>query len=153
MTACAPSVRARKPARLVVDPSHVKWARAIARGVRADYRFVRGSQDEYELEAVAYLELCVRTKAFDRRRVPPGGDPFGAFRGYAHVFIAAKCRQAAVRIRNGGTYHRARPELTKGVQVGPLPVDSDGAELLECRRPALDGEADEGEWSPYCTEL
>lgn len=50
----------------VIDPAdHVRWARSIARGVRRDYRFWRGSQEEKELEGAAYLVLVAYANRFD----------------------------------------------------------------------------------------
>ncbi len=56
------------PCPFAIDPvDHLKWARGIARGARADYRFQSGSQEELELEATANLVLCEYAPRFDVR--------------------------------------------------------------------------------------
>lgn len=65
-SARTPSGPLNTPALPLIDPrDHMRWARAIARGVRADYRFQRGSQEEQELEATAYLVLVEYAARFD----------------------------------------------------------------------------------------
>ena len=106
----------------VVDPTpHIKWARSIARGVRADFGFLKGSQEEQELEAEAYLALCRKAHSFDPSRVPPGGDPAGAFRGYASSYIRCECRREARRLKNGGTYHTRNESGLQTIEVEDLP--------------------------------
>ena len=93
------------------------WAKGIARGVRADFKFGRRSQEEADLEGVALLALCEKAAAFDPRRVPEGGDPVGAFKGYASRAIRSKCIEEARRLRNAGTYHTRR-------EKGKAPVEA-----------------------------
>ncbi|HEY1190785.1 MAG TPA: hypothetical protein VGE74_24355, partial [Gemmata sp.] len=85
---------AHRPPRVapaVIDPvAHLVWARAIARGVRADFRFVRGSQEELELEATAYLALCECAHRFQLAKVPAGGCADGAFRGWCAIEVRSR---------------------------------------------------------------
>lgn len=98
-------------------PALMKWARAIARGIRTDYRFEPGSQEEMDLEGVAYLELVRCSRRFDPGRVPPGGDLEGQFRGWCHPSIRGACKREAVRIRNAGSFWTR-------VEKGQAPVEA-----------------------------
>lgn len=114
-------------------PALMKWARAIARGIRHHYRFQCHSQEEQELEAVAYYMLCRCLKKFDLSRVPPGGDVDGAFRGWCHPFIRGECQCEARRLRNGGTYNTRTERLHRPIYVEPLPRrrGDDGDEYVD----------------------
>jgi DNA-directed RNA polymerase specialized sigma24 family protein len=85
----------------------IKWARAVARGVRADYRFRRGSQEEWDIESAAFEELTraagrwVPERAGLPAGTPPAADP-GAFRGFAARAVRAACRREARRLRSCG---------------------------------------------------
>lgn len=98
---------------------HLDWSRGIARGVSRAYRFDRGSQEESDLEQTAMLALVRCGLAFDAERVPVGGDPAGAFRGYAHRELQSECRREARRLRNGGTYRTRREQGKPPVVAGP----------------------------------
>lgn len=113
---------------------HLKWGRMVARTVRAQYHFGKGSHEEQELESTAYLALCEHAVRFDFGRVPVGGDPDGQFRGWAKMGVRKLCEQEAIRLQNGGTYHTRREWEHKGrpVVVEGLPVerDADGTEVV-----------------------
>lgn len=94
---------------------HVKWAKAVARGVRQHYRFLTGSQEEQDLEGVALVQLWRLAGEFDPNRVPEGGSFYGAFHGWAHPFIRGECQRHCRRLRNGGTYNTRK-------ETGRLPV-------------------------------
>jgi hypothetical protein len=102
-----------------LDPREfIAWARGIARGVRADYRFAAGGQEELELEGTALEQLVALAARFDESRLRPGDD------------AAALYRTAA------------RARLT----VVPLPVSrcDDGTEvMLAAREPEDDPDPDE----------
>jgi hypothetical protein len=103
-----------------LDPrDFIPWARAIARGVRADYRFGTGSQEELELEGTALEQLVASAARFDESRLRPGDDPAALFRAMAAPWVRKACKREAERLRNGGLYRTAaRARLT----VVPLPV-------------------------------
>ena len=68
-----------------IDPEdHMTWARAIARGVRADYHFGENTQEEADLEAEAYLAVT---------NYAPRFDPFKAYRKSTEGAIARTCRR------------------------------------------------------------
>jgi hypothetical protein len=101
--------------------SHLDWAAGVGARV-ARHHNLRGQERDDLVSAaqLTLLELLARSPAdggFDASRVPPGGDPGGAFRGWAYRFLACECGREAARIRGGGTFHTARPEnlLTVGV--------------------------------------
>ncbi|MDY3561959.1 hypothetical protein R5W23_003389 [Gemmata sp. JC673] len=102
---------------------HLVWARAIARGVRADCGFHAGSEEEREIEGCALVTLTQLIARFDESRLPPGGDLGGAFRGFASRWLRSECRREAERLRNGGLY---RTSSRAAVRVEPLPVSADG---------------------------
>ncbi|AWM40513.1 hypothetical protein GobsT_09790 [Gemmata obscuriglobus] len=109
---------------LRLDPAdHLVWARAIARGVRADCGFHAGSEEEKEIEGCALVTLTQLVARFDESRLPPGGDLGGAFRGFASRWLRSECRREAERLRNGGLY---RTSSCATVRVEPLPVSADG---------------------------
>ena len=122
------------PAPAGIDPvPHLLWARAIARGVRHDWRFRPGSAEEEELEGAARLELCRRAAAFDPVKAPRGADPVDAFRGYAAEWIRSECQREAARQRNGGTYRtlgrKKSRDAAKGlVAVAFTDVETEGGE-------------------------
>lgn len=107
-----------------MDPlAHLGWARYVARKVRSEFGFGRRSQEEADLESVAYLALVKKVNTFDPAAwVPLGGDAGLAFRGYAYRYLYYECRAEAERLRNGGTYH-TRGKGRRPVGVHPLPPD------------------------------
>jgi hypothetical protein len=125
-----------------LDPrDFITWARAIARGVRADYRFAAGSQEELELEGTALERLVALVARFDESRLRPGDDPRALFRAMAGPWVRKACRREAERLRNGGLYRTAeRARLT----VVPLPVsaDDDNEVTLAAPEPEDEYEAD-----------
>jgi RNA polymerase sigma factor (sigma-70 family) len=120
-----------RTARLLVNR---RWAKGAARGIRKHYRFHGGSQEEKELEAVAYLALVRCSEAFRPSLVPDGGDAEGLFRGWCHPFIRGECQREARRLRNGGTYHTRRETGVAPVMVEELPrkrSEIDGSEYVD----------------------
>jgi hypothetical protein len=101
----------------------IKWARAVARGVRADYRFRRGSQEEWDIESAAFEEL---TRAAGRWRpeeagVEPDATPAtrpGAFIGFAAKAVRSACRREARRLRSCGMVSERGHRL--GAAAGPV---------------------------------
>lgn len=104
---------------------HIAWARGIARGVRADFGFAIGSEEELELEGCALVTLTMLMGRFDESRLPPTGDLFGAFRGFAATWLRSECRREAQRLRNGGLY---RTTAGSALTIGPLPTSAEGEE-------------------------
>lgn len=100
---------------------NIKWARAIARGIRRHYRFLTASQEERDLEGVALQTMWKCAGKFDPSKVPAGGDYAGAFRGWCHPFIKGDVQREARRLRNGGTYHTRRETGREQVMVEELP--------------------------------
>jgi hypothetical protein len=93
----------------VVPEQFLRWARAVARGVRRDFGFPRGQAEEQDLEAVAYLTLVEFARGFDPARCPAGVGLVDYFKGSAYEFVKYACWHEAERLRNAGTYHRRRP--------------------------------------------
>jgi hypothetical protein len=127
-----------------LDPREfIAWARGIARGVRADYRFAAGGQEELELEGTALEQLVALAARFDESRLRPGDDAAALFRAMAAPWVRKACKREAERLRNGGLYRTAaRARLT----VVPLPVSrcDDGTEvMLAAREPEDDPDPDE----------
>lgn len=122
-----------KYAPIVIDEALMKWARAIARGVRKYYNFGAGSQEEQDLEAVAYLTLARLVPIFDHERVPDGGSALGQFKGWCHPSIRAECQREARRLRNGGTYWCRNEKGRERVVVEGLPsrMGDDGHEYID----------------------
>lgn len=119
---------------------HMKWARMIARAVRAKCGFVAGSHEEFELESVAYITMVEACSRYDESRLPANGDLIAAFRGTYAREIRTQCHRAAERLRNGGIHHRNNNG--KSLRVVPLP-GNDGdtdLEIVDRRRPPLDDE-------------
>jgi hypothetical protein len=113
---------------VIVATDHLKWARAIARGVRRSFNFGIRSQEEQDLQATAYLAVVELARRFDWSKLPPGGDASAAFRGWATIEVRSRCRREARRLRNGGAYHtrRERPGqvlLMQSLQNQPALVD------------------------------
>lgn len=134
------------PRELRIDVAdHFNWARGIARGVRADHHFAKGSVEEMELEGTALLELAKRMAGFDESRLKPGDDLFGAFRGYASPWIRGECRRAAQRMRRHGLFGVGAAE----VRVEALPTSEDGSEVTLADR---DDEYEEP-WSVWDTSV
>ena len=104
---------------------HIAWARGIARGVRADFGFAIGSEEELELEGCALVTLTMLMGRFDESRLPPTGDLFGAFRGFAATWLRSECRREAQRLRNGGLY---RTTAGAALTIVPLPTSAEGEE-------------------------
>jgi hypothetical protein len=100
---------------------NIKWAKAIARGIRKHYRFLTASQEERDLEGVALQTMWKCAGKFDPSRVPEGGSFDGAFRGWCHPFIKGDVQREARRLRNGGTYHTRRETGREQVMVEELP--------------------------------
>lgn len=118
--------------------SHLDWSKLIARAVRQDYHFAEGSQEEQDLEQTAALELTRKVEQFDPDRVPAGGNPDMAFRGWVQRSIKTECVRAAIRLRNGGTFHTARrPPAPVGGLPDELPDDTPSAAIeigdVRCR--------------------
>ena len=115
-----------------VDPNdHLKWVKAIARGVRADYRFGRGSQEEFDLEQTAAMALCRAAVAFDVETMAARNgiavadvELVGAFRGYASRYVRGECVREARRLRNGGTFHTRRERNADGSKKRRIEVES-----------------------------
>ena len=139
---------------LELDITHlIPWAKGIARGVRADYGFLAGSQEELELEGVALEVLVERSHRFDETRLPPEGDLYALFRASAGAEIRSRCRREVIRLKNAGTFRTASSKNARTVQVEGLPVarHADGStELLLESREA--GDADEPEWEELAVE-
>lgn len=116
------------PRELRLDAAdHIVWARAIARGVRADYGFLIGSEEELELEGCALVMLTQLMARFDEGRLPPSSNLGGAFRGFASRWLRCECRREAERLRNGGLYRTANGAT---VRVEPLPVSAEGSDEI-----------------------
>src|SRR5271156_3630237 len=91
-----------------LDPrDFILWARSIARGVRADYRFAAGGQEELELEGTALEQLVSLAARFDESRLREGDDAAALFRAMAAPWIRKACKREAERLRNGGLYRTA----------------------------------------------
>ena len=73
------------------DPANLAMAHKIARGVRIDYHFGEGSQEEFDLEAVALLVVCEYAARFD---------PLASFRAGAEKAMGA----AVLAYRPGDTW-------------------------------------------------
>jgi hypothetical protein len=78
------------------------------------------SQEEKDLESVAYLALVELARRFDPAKAPAGAATVDAFRGWAAVEVRCRCRREARRLRNGGTYHTRRETGQRAVVVGGL---------------------------------
>jgi hypothetical protein len=139
-----------------LDPrDFIAWARGIARGVRADYRFTTGGQEELELEGTALEQLVICADRFDESRVRDGDDAAALFRAMASPWIRKACKREAERLRNGGLYRTAvRAQLT----VVPLPVSREeggleitipAKEVPEDAPEDVPGEVQEEESAPY----
>jgi hypothetical protein len=117
-----------------IDPrDFIAWARSIARGVRADYRFATGGHEELELEGTALEQLVALAARFDESRLRAGDDAGALFRAMAGPWLRKACRREAERLRNGGLYRTAaRARLT----VVPLPVSrtEDSTEIMLAAR-------------------
>lgn len=98
------------------------WARGIARGVRGDYGFRRGSAEEEDLEGVALVALVELANRYDELQLPAGGNLVDAFMGYADVEIRSRCRRHAVTLRNGGTFRTTSSADVRTMRVVSLPV-------------------------------
>jgi hypothetical protein len=118
------------PGHAIVVTDHLKWARMIARGVRQAFNFKVGSQEESDLEATAYLTLVELVKRFDAVKLPIGGDPNSAFRGWAAIGVRCRCQREARRLRNGGTYHTRREKTRKTIVIERL---KNGPDLIDPR--------------------
>jgi DNA-directed RNA polymerase specialized sigma24 family protein len=95
---------------------HLEWARGIAAGVARGQRFTGREADDLIQEACR--TLAEKARGFRRELVPAGGDPAGAFRGWAHRAIQSECRRLGAQLRNGGTYRtRRKTSKTKAVAV------------------------------------
>lgn len=142
--------------------SHLDWARIIARQVREQYHFGKGSQEEYDLEQTAYAELIRKLPGFDPGRVPRGGNPDMLFRGWVKQSIATACKREALRLRNGGTYRTTRTpprpvadmpdelpdhEPTRLFEFGDVQCRLSGAELT------VESEPDLHSWAVAVGEL
>ncbi len=97
------------------------WAKGIARGVREDYGFLCGSQEEMELEGVALEALVELSYRLDEQRLPPGGDLHGLFRGWASTEVRSRCQREAIRLRNGGTFRTTANADARAMRVEELP--------------------------------
>ncbi|QJW98727.1 hypothetical protein [Frigoriglobus tundricola] len=128
------------------------WAKGIARGVREDYGFVCGSQEEMELEGVALEALVELSYRFDEKRLPPGGDLHGLFRGWASTEVRSRCHREAIRLRNGGTFRTTASADARAMRVEELPQaeSENGSEVTLPARAAFD--PDEPEWEDLPTE-
>ncbi len=114
---------------------YIKWARSIARGVRADFRFTTGGHEELEMEGTALEQLVVLVARFDESRLQPGDDADALFRAMAGPWIRKACKREAERIRNGGLYRTA---ARAQVIVGPLPesrCDDSTEIMISCPEP------------------
>jgi hypothetical protein len=116
------------PGIVIAITDHLKWARMIARGVRRSFQFKIGSQEEADLEATAYLAIVELVERFDIARVPIGGDPNGAFRGWAAIAVRSCCQREARRLRNGGTYNTRREKAHKAIVIERL---KNGPDLID----------------------
>lgn len=108
--------------------SHNDWSKKIARDVRAAHGMFRGSQEERDLEQEAAGELARKLPQFDAAaHVPPGGNAAMAFRGWVKRSVWCACDRAALRLKNGGTYHTTRtPPAPVGDGVGESRPADDG---------------------------
>lgn len=89
---------------------HLEWAAQIARRVARKGRF-RG-QELLDLISAAQLALLekIADGGFDAdTHMPSGGEPIGAFRGWAYLTIRCACVREAMRLRGGGTFDTRRP--------------------------------------------
>jgi len=100
---------------------HTRWARAIARGVRGDYGYLRGSQEELELEAEAHLVLVEYAARFDGSKVAPGSTADALFEGWAAREVRSRCRRLAVQLRNGGTFRTTSSKEAQAIRVARIP--------------------------------
>ncbi|HEX4608003.1 MAG TPA: hypothetical protein VH092_07345 [Urbifossiella sp.] len=108
------------PAAIEVDPAdHTDWAEEVGAGVARYFGFRPRSPEWEDIRGEAVLTMLEKATTFDPRFVPPGGDPGGAFRGWAHPSVRGRCAREAERQRNGGTYHTAR--ATPALAAVPLP--------------------------------
>jgi hypothetical protein len=82
------------------------------------------SQEEADLEATAFLAIVELAKRFDFTKVPPGGDPAFAFRGWIAIEVRCRCRREARRLRKGGTYCTRREKAGRALVVEPLRNES-----------------------------
>jgi hypothetical protein len=112
----------------IVVADQMRWARSIARNVRRAYHFLTGSQEEQDLEAMAYLAIVELAGRFEASKVPVGGDPIGAFRGWAAIEVRCRCQREARRLRNGGTYHTRREKSRKAMVIERL---KNGPDLID----------------------
>jgi hypothetical protein len=148
-----PSGRAEGTSALELDvEALIPWARGIARGVRADYGFRAGSQEEMELEGAALLALVELHQRLDESRLPAGGNLLDAFRGWATDEIRSRCRRAAVQLRNGGTFRTTANPDARRIVVERLPTEKDEDGSGEVALPAREErDPPEEPWSVWDT--
>jgi hypothetical protein len=118
----------------------IPWAVGIARGVRADYAFLRGSAQEQDIEGVAIEALVELTHRFDEAKIAPGKSHVDGFKGWATVEIRSRCRRHAVTLRNGGTFNTTNSKEARAMNVRELPTNRhpDGSEELSLAWPDRD---------------
>jgi hypothetical protein len=119
---------------------HERWARLIARGVRRTFHFKMGSQEEQDLEQTAYLAIVELIERFDPAKIPIGGNPDEAFRGWAAIEVRSRCQREARRLRNGGTYCTRREKNRKPITVERL---KNGLELVDPRSVVKEEESED----------
>ena len=114
---CAPNPA---PPLIIAVIDHLEWGRAIARGVRRRFNFVKDSQEELELISTAHLAIVELARRFDPAKMHSKSDPWDAFRGWAGIEVRCRCRREARRLRNGGTYHTRREKMGEALVVQRL---------------------------------
>jgi hypothetical protein len=136
-----PPEQAASNPHIVIDVTeHVRWAKMIACGVRRSFHFKMGSQEEQDLEQTAYLAIVELVERFDPTKIPNGGDPDGAFRGWAIIEVRCRCQREARRLRNGGTYCTRREKNRKPLLVQRL---KNGPDLIDPRSVVEEEESEE----------
>lgn len=127
--------------KIPVEP-HMRFARMIARVVRADdrFNFRAGSEEERELELVAYMQLCMHAVRFDPTRLRHGTLD-NLFQGWAKRGIKKEVIRAAEKIRARGLTQlpendSEKPRCRNCSDVFDLMAapesEADGAEEEEC---------------------
>ena len=149
---CGGNLFAERTSSLELDlEALIPWVRGIARGVRADYAFRAGSQEEMELEGVALLALVELSTRFDESRLPAGASLADAFRGWATDEIRSRCRRMAVQLRNGGTFKTTADPRARRIVVEGLPTEKDADGPGEVALPAREECPPEEPWSVWDT--
>lgn len=119
--------------------THHAWAAHIARLIARHGGFLRGSQEEAEIEAVAAFTLVRKREQFKPLAVyGPNETADGHFRGWVHPSVRAECMREVKRLRGGGTFHtpRACEVVVEGLPYRRTEFGTEEVEIADNRVPA-----------------